>query len=154
MDEVNLLAMVNMGKAFGVKVGYSDHTLGIEIPIAATALGASVIEKHFTLSRNLPGPDHSASLEPHEFKAMVLAIRNIESALGDGVKRVSPSELRNKPIARKSIVAACPIKSGELFTVEKLTVKRPGLGISPMHWDDVIGRSASRDFNQDEIIQI
>jgi len=154
MEDVNLLAMVNIGKAFGVHVGYSDHTPGIEVPIAAVALGATVIEKHFTLDRNLPGPDHRASLEPGELKAMVQGIRNIEKALGDGIKRPSPSELKNKPVARKSIVAAHPIKAGEAFSEENLMAKRPGTGISPMRWDDVIGRTASRDFSEDELIEL
>ena len=146
MEDVNLRAMANIGRAFGVAVGYSDHTRGIEIPIAAVALGATVIEKHFTLDRSLTGPDHSASLEPNELKAMVQGIRNIEKALGDGIKCPSPSELKNKPIARKSIVAASSIKAGEAFSQENLLAKRPGTGISPMHWDYVIGRRASRDF--------
>jgi len=154
MEDVNLRAMVNIGKAFGVSVGYSDHTPGIEIPIAAVALGATVIEKHFTLDRNLPGPDHRASLEPNELKAMVQGIRNIEKALGDGIKRPSPSELKNKPIARKSLVAARPIKAGEAFTEDNLMAKRPGTGISPMQWDDVIGRTAPRDFREDELIEL
>jgi len=154
MDEVNLSAMVNMGKAFGVAIGYSDHTHGIEVPIAAVALGASVIEKHFTLDRSLPGPDHRASLEPGELKAMVSGIRNIEKAMGDGIKRPGPSELKNKPIARKSLVAAMPIKVGELFTVENLIAKRPGTGVSPMRWDEVIGRKAPRDFAEDELIEL
>jgi N,N'-diacetyllegionaminate synthase len=154
MEEVNLRAMVNIGNALGVKVGYSDHTPGIEIPIAAVALGATVIEKHFTLDRNLPGPDHRASLEPDELKAMVAGIRNIERALGDGIKRPSPSELKNKPIARKSLVAATDIKAGELFSVENLATKRPGTGVCPMRWDEVIGRSAPRDFNEDELIEL
>lgn len=154
MGDVNLRAMVNIGNALGVKVGYSDHTPGIEIPIAAIALGATVIEKHFTLDRNLPGPDHRASLEPEELKAMVVSIRNIERALGDGIKRPSPSELKNKPIARKSLVAATDIKAGELFSAENLEAKRPGTGVSPMLWDEVIGRSAPRDFNEDELIEL
>lgn len=154
MEDVNLLAMVNMKSAFGVQVGYSDHTPGIEVPIAAVALGATVIEKHFTLDRNMPGPDHQASLEPHELKAMVDAIRNIEKALGDGIKRPSASELKNKPIARKSIVASRDIKAGELFSPENLGTKRPGTGISPMRWDEVVGRSASRDFLADELIEL
>ena len=154
MDEVNLNAMVNMGKAFGVSVGYSDHTPGIEVPIAAVALGATVIEKHFTLDRSLPGPDHRASLEPEELKAMVSAIRNIEKAMGDAVKRPGPSELKNKPIARKSLVAACPIQAGEPFTEANLMAKRPGTGISPMRWDEVIGRKAPRDFAPDELIEL
>jgi len=154
MDEVNLNAMVNMGKAFGVSVGYSDHTPGIEVPIAAVALGATVIEKHFTLDRSLPGPDHRASLEPDELKAMVSGIRNIEKAMGDGVKRPGPSELKNKPIARKSLVAACPIQAGEPFTEANLMAKRPGTGISPMRWDEIIGRQAPRNFAPDELIEL
>lgn len=154
MEDVNLRAMVNIGKAFGVSVGYSDHTPGIEVPIAAVALGATVIEKHFTLDRNLPGPDHRASLEPDELNAMVQGIRNIENALGDGIKRPSPSELKNKPIARKSLVAARPIKAGELFSEDNLMAKRPGTGISPMRWDEVIGCAAPRDFSEDELIKL
>ncbi len=154
MEDVNLRAMVNIGKAFGVSVGYSDHTPGIEVPIAAVALGATVIEKHFTLDRTLPGPDHRASLEPDELKAMVHGIRNIEKALGDGIKRPSPSELKNKPIARKSLVAARPIKAGDAFSEDNLMAKRPGTGISPMQWDDVIGRTAPRDFSEDELIEL
>lgn len=154
MEDVNLRAMVNIGQAFGVKVGYSDHTPGIEVPMAAVALGATVIEKHFTLDRTLPGPDHRASLEPDELKAMVQGIRNIEKALGDGIKRPSPSELKNKPIARKSLVAARPIKAGEYFTEGNLMAKRPGTGISPMQWDNVIGRTAPRDFSEDELIEL
>ena len=154
MDEVNLNAMVNMGRAFGVAIGYSDHTPGIEVPIAAVALGATVIEKHFTLDRSLPGPDHRASLEPEELKAMISAIRNIEKAMGDGVKRPGPSELKNKPIARKSLVAACSIQAGERFTEANLMAKRPGIGISPMLWDEVIGRLAPRDFAPDELIEL
>lgn len=154
MEDVNLRAMVTMKKAFGVDTGYSDHTPGIEIPIAAVALGATVIEKHFTLDRNLPGPDHKASLEPHELKAMVAAIRNVERALGDGVKRPSPSELKNKPIARKSLVAIRAIRAGELFSADNVGAKRPGTGISPMRWDDVMGRLATRDFSVDELIEL
>ena len=154
MKEVNLLAMVNIGKALGVSVGYSDHTPGIEVPIAAVALGATVIEKHFTLDSNLPGPDHRASLEPSELKEMVQGVRNVEMALGDGIKRPSASELKNKPIARKSIVAARPIKAGEVFSEENLMAKRPGTGISPMRWDYVIGRTASRNFSEDELIEL
>lgn len=154
MEDVNLRAMVNIGKAFGVSVGYSDHTTGIEIPIAAVALGATMIEKHFTLDRSLPGPDHRASLEPGELKAMVQGIRNIEKAMGDGIKRPSPSELKNKPIARKSMVAARFIKAGEVFSEENLIAKRPGTGISPMQWDVVIGRTAPRDFSEDELIEL
>ncbi|MBJ6137369.1 N-acetylneuraminate synthase [Marinobacter litoralis] len=154
MEDVNLRAMTSIGEAFGVPVGYSDHTSGIEVPIAAVALGATVIEKHFTLDRNLPGPDHRASLEPDELKAMVRGIRNIERAMGDGIKRPSPSELKNKPIARKSLVAARPIKAGERFSEDNLMAKRPGTGISPMRWDDVIGREAPRDFGEDEMIEL
>jgi N,N'-diacetyllegionaminate synthase len=146
--------METLRQAFpGLKgVGYSDHTLGIEVPIAAVAMGATVIEKHFTLDRSLPGPDHRASLEPDELEAMVKAIRNIEIALGDGEKKPSPSELKNKPIARKSIVAAKAIVAGELFTEKNLAVKRPGTGISPMRWDEMIGRKAKRDYGKDELI--
>lgn len=154
MTEVNLRAMRSIHTAFGVAVGYSDHTPGIEVAIAAVAMGASVIEKHFTLDRNLPGPDHKASLEPRELKAMVAAIRNIEVALGDGIKRLTPSEARNKPIARKSLVANRAIKAGEVFSAENITAKRPGIGISPMRWDEVIGRTASRDFAADELIEL
>lgn len=153
-EEVNLRAMTTMRAALGTTTGYSDHTLGIEVPIAAVALGASVIEKHFTLDRNLPGPDHRASLEPGELKAMVDGIRKIEMAIGDGNKRPSASELRNAPIARKSIVAARAIAAGEPFTVENLAVKRPGTGISPMLWDDVLGRPAPRAFAPDEFIEL
>ena len=154
MAEVNLRAMQSLHTAFGVAVGYSDHTQGIEVAIAAAAMGACVIEKHFTLDRNLPGPDHKASLEPEELKAMVVAIRNIEVALGDGIKRLTPSEAKNKPIARKSVVASRAIKSGEVFSVENVTAKRPGTGLSPMRWDEVIGRIASRDFSTDEMITL
>lgn len=154
MQDVNLKAMLQLRDEFGIKVGYSDHTKGIEVPIAAVALGAEVIEKHFTLDRTLPGPDHKASLEPNELKAMVDAIRNIEQALGDGQKHVSASEEKNMAIARKSIVAAKDIKRGELLTEENLTAKRPGLGISPMRWEEVIGTKAIRDFAEDELIEI
>ncbi len=154
MQDVNLKAMQEIKDAIDVKVGYSDHTKGIEVPIAAVALGAEVIEKHFTLDRTLPGPDHKASLEPNELKAMVDAIRNIEQALGDGQKHVSASEEKNMAIARKSIVAAKDIKRGELLTEENLTTKRPGNGISPMRWEDVIGTCAKRDFKEDELIEL
>lgn len=154
-EDVNLKAMDALRKEFGVEVGYSDHTKGIEVPIAAVALGATVIEKHFTLDRNLEGPDHKASLEPDELKSMVSAIRNIEKAVGgDGTKHVSESEKKNIAIARKSIVAACDIKAGEVFTEQNLTVKRPGNGISPMRWEEVIGLKAKRDFREDELIEI
>ncbi len=154
MQDVNLRAMCSIRDAFGVAVGYSDHTLGIEVPIAAVTLGANVIEKHLTLNRNLPGPDQKASLEPDEFAAMVRAIRNIEHAIGDGVKRPSLSEAKNKIIARKSVVAAKPIRNGEQFTAGNVTVKRPGNGISPMRWDEVIGQVATRDFAVDELISL
>jgi len=153
MADVNLRAMLTIRDAFGVAVGYSDHTPGIEIPIAAVALGATVIEKHLTLDRTLPGPDHRASLEPDEFAAMVRAIRNIECALGDGRKRPSPSEAKNKPIARKSLVAAVAIRAGQVFTLENVAVKRPGTGLSPMRWDEVMGRVATRDFGVDELVE-
>ena len=155
MEDVNLKAMLHIQRELGIPVGYSDHTLGIEVPIAAVALGATVIEKHFTLDKTLPGPDHKASLEPDELKAMVSAIRNIEKAIGgSGLKEVSKSEEKNKPIARKSIVAATDIKKGNIFTPENLTVKRPGTGISPMQWDEVIGKEAKRDFQEDELIEL
>jgi len=154
MDDVNLHAMQSLHTAFGVSVGYSDHTSGIEVAIAAVALGATVIEKHFTLNRTLPGPDHKASLEPKELKAMVDAIRNIELALGDGIKRLTSSEVRNKPIVRKSLVASQKIKVGEVFSVKNVTTKRPGTGISPMRWDDIIGRTASREYSIDELIEL
>ena len=154
MRDVNLKAMLQLRDKFGVRVGYSDHTKGIEVPIAAVALGAEVIEKHFTLDRTLPGPDHKASLEPNELKTMVDAIRNIEQALGDGQKHVSESEEKNIAIAHKSIVAAKDIKRGELLTEENLTTKRPGSGISPMRWEEVIGTKAIRDFAEDELIEI
>jgi len=154
MNEVNLRAMQSIHTAFGVKVGYSDHTTGIQVATAAVGLGACVIEKHFTLNRNLSGPDHKASLEPDELKDMVDAIRNIEIALGDGIKRLTPSELRNKPIVRKSLVASKTIKAGEVFSVMNITTKRPGTGISPMSWDEIIGRTASRDFSIDELIEL
>ncbi len=152
--DVNLQAMVNIGTAFGVSIGYSDHTKGIEVPTAAVALGAKVIEKHFTLDRNMKGPDHAASLEPDELAAMVSAIRNIELALGDGIKRPTPSEKGNMPIARRSIVAKVAIRAGEPFTADNLAAKRPGTGISPMRWDEVLGRRAIRDFAVDEIIEL
>jgi N,N'-diacetyllegionaminate synthase len=152
--DVNLLAMIAIREAFGVAVGYSDHTSGIEVAIAAVALGATVIEKHFTLNRDLPGPDHKASLEPGELKALVTAIRNIELALGDGIKRPSPGEAKNKPIARKSLVAGRAIRAGEIFSESNLAVKRPGTGLSPMRWDEVLGRRAPRDFASDEIIEV
>jgi N,N'-diacetyllegionaminate synthase len=154
MDAVNLKAMLSMQRAFHLRVGYSDHTEGISIATAAVALGACVIEKHFTLDRNLPGPDHRASLEPHELKALVQSIRAVEAALGDGVKRMTSGEARNKPLARRSIVAARAIAKGQLFSEQNLAVKRPGIGISPMRWDEVLGQRASRDFQFDEPITI
>lgn len=154
MRDVNLRAMLTMRDELGVRVGYSDHTQGIEVPVAAVALGACVIEKHFTLSRELPGPDHKASLEPDELKAMVRAIRNVEAAMGDGRKAVSESERPNMVVARKSIVALRPIKKGEILTEENITVKRPGNGISPMRWHDLLGSVAVRDFLADELIEV
>lgn len=154
MVDVNLKAMQTLGKAFNIKYGYSDHTLGIEVPIAAVAMGASVIEKHFTISRNMEGPDHKASLEPHELKAMVAAIRNIEMAMGDGIKKCSGSEKDNVVIARKSIVAGTAIKKGEEFTTANLAIKRPGNGISPMKWDEIMGTKAIKDFNKDDLIEL
>lgn len=153
MAEVNLRAMHSIHAAFGVAVGYSDHTSGIEVAIAAVAMGASVIEKHFTMDRGLPGPDHKASLEPSELKSMVAAIRHIEVALGDGIKRLTQSEARNAPVARKSLVASRRIKAGEVFSAQNITTKRPGTGISPMRWDEIIGRTAPRDFAADELIE-
>lgn len=154
LKDVNLYAMRTMKKMFGKKVGYSDHTKGIEVPVAAVALGACVIEKHFTLDKNMPGPDHKASLEPDELGRMVKNIRNIEIALGDGVKRVSESERKNIAIARKSIVARRNIQEGENLTEENLAVKRPGTGINPMQWMEVLGTRAVRDFKEDELIEI
>lgn len=154
MADVNLRAMDAIAKATGCRVGYSDHTQGIEVPIAAVALGAAVIEKHFTLDRNLPGPDHKASLEPDELALMVKSIRNIEKALGSGEKKVTESERKNMTVARKSIVAARDIKAGEIITHDKLTVKRPGNGISPMQWDSVPGHIAKRDFPYDSLIEL
>jgi N,N'-diacetyllegionaminate synthase len=153
-EDVNLRAMNTIKEEFGVKVGYSDHTKGIEVPIAAVALGATVIEKHFTLDRNMEGPDHKASLEPNELKAMVDSIRHIELALGNGMKQPAESEKKNMAVARKSIIASKDIKTGDIFTEENLTVKRPGDGISPMRWFDVIGKYAPRDFEEDELIEL
>jgi N,N'-diacetyllegionaminate synthase len=151
--DVNLRVMQAMRSTFGVEVGYSDHTPGIEVAIAAVALGARVIEKHFTLDCDLPGPDHRASLPPDQLVAMVRAIRNVELALGSGDKRPSSAELKNKAVVRKSIVAARAIRSGELFSADNLTVKRPGTGVSPMRWDELIGRPARRDYAIDEMIE-
>ncbi|WP_274950006.1 N-acetylneuraminate synthase [Bacteroides cutis] len=153
-EDVNLKAMNDLVREFGLKVGYSDHTIGIEVPIAAVAMGAEIIEKHFTLDHNMPGPDHKASLEPGELKAMVNAIRNIEKAMGDGKKHVSNSERKNIAVARKSIIAARDIKKGEVLTEENLTVKRPGNGINPMRWNEVVGKNAIHDFVEDELIEL
>lgn len=153
-EDVNLRAMNTIKEEFGVKVGYSDHTKGIEVPIAAVALGATVIEKHFTLDRNMEGPDHKASLEPNELKVMVDSIRHIELALGNGMKQPAESEKKNMAVARKSIIASKDIKAGDIFTEENLTVKRPGDGISPMRWFGIIGKPAPRDFEEDELIEL
>lgn len=153
-QDVNLKAMDAIREKLGVEVGYSDHTKGIEVPIAAVALGATVIEKHFTLDRNMEGPDHKASLEPDELKAMVSSIRNIEQAAGDGIKKVTDSEKGNISVARKSIVAARNINKGEVFTEENLAVKRPGTGISPMRWEEVLGQVSKRDFFEEELIEL
>lgn len=152
MQDVNLTAMQTIAQGFKVKVGYSDHTPGIEVPTAAVALGATIIEKHFTLNKNLPGPDHKASLEPQELQKMVKAIRNVEIALGDGIKRPSVSEQKNMQVARKSLVALTDIKKGDIFSELNLTVKRPGMGISPMRWNEVIGQVAQKDYQADELI--
>ena len=154
IEDANLLAMVTIKEALGVKVGYSDHTLGSEAVIGAVALGATVIEKHFTLDRNMEGPDHKASVQPDELKAMVKAIRNTEAALGDGIKRASESEIENKLIVRKSIVAAREVEAGEVLTEANLAVKRPGTGISPTEWDAVLGKRAKRKFMTDELVEL
>lgn len=154
MEEVNLNAIGSLKQQFGLPVGYSDHTAGIEVAIAAAAIGAVIIEKHFTLDKTMDGPDHKASLEPSELTALVRAVRNIEAAMGDGVKQPTPSEIKNKSVARKSIVAARDIQEGELFSEKNLTVKRPGNGISPMKWFDVIGTPARRAFQEDELIEL
>lgn len=153
MADVNLRAMQTIARTYGVRIGYSDHTLGIEVATAAVALGATIIEKHFTLDRDLPGPDHRASLEPDQLEAMVSAIRNIERAMGSGVKAPSASEERNRLVARKSLVAARPIRAGETFDETNLTAKRPGTGISPMRLPELLGQKASRDFAADELIE-
>jgi N,N'-diacetyllegionaminate synthase len=152
IEDVNLKAMITIRDAYKVNIGYSDHTLGIEVPIAAVALGASVIEKHFTLDKNMKGPDHRSSLEIIEFKKMVRWIRNVEKAMGNGIKIPSKSELENINVARKSIVAKRNIRKGEILTHENLTIKRPGNGISPMRWEKVIGKIANKDYEQDELI--
>lgn len=152
MSDVNLRAMQSIRSKFGVDVGYSDHTVGIEISLAAVALGAKVIEKHFTLDRTLPGPDHKASLEPGELSSMIAGIRNIEVALGDGFKRLMPSEVNNRDVARKSIVARVPISVNQVLSEENLTTKRPGTGISPMQWSNLLGKKANRNYSADELI--
>jgi N,N'-diacetyllegionaminate synthase len=155
MRDVNLMAMLAIQKRFGVKIGYSDHTLGIEVPIAAVALGGKIIEKHFTLDRSLPGPDQLASIDPGELKAMVKSIRNIELAIsGTGIKEPSESEIKNMTVARKSIVAKTSIKKGEKFTEHNITTKRPGTGISAMRWDEVIGQTSKVDFSADDVIRL
>jgi N,N'-diacetyllegionaminate synthase len=154
MIDINLNAMQTMQKAFNVSVGYSDHSQGIEVAIAAVALGASVIEKHFTIDKNLPGPDHKASLEPAELRSMITGIRNIEEARGNGIKRVMPSEISNQLIARKSIVTKVNIKEGEIFSYENLTTKRPGTGVSPLKIDEIIGTKSDRDYLADELIEL
>ena len=153
-NDVNLKAMLHIKEETGKAVGYSDHTCGIEVPIAAVALGATVIEKHFTLDKNMEGPDHKASLDVQELTDMVKSLRNIECALGDGVKRISKSEQGNISVARKSIVAKTNIRKGDIFSVDNITVKRPGSGISPMKWHEILGRVAGRDFYEDELIEI
>lgn len=152
LDDVNLRAMLTMRERFGLPVGYSDHTDGIAVPLAAVALGATVIEKHFTLDRNMPGPDHQASLEPAALAEMVRGIRAVEKALGSPEKRVAASERKNLAIARRSLVASRPIRKGERFTLENLTAKRPGTGVSPMRLDEILGRTADRDYAEDEPI--
>ncbi|MDD5774347.1 MAG: N-acetylneuraminate synthase [Candidatus Omnitrophica bacterium] len=152
--DVNLLAMLTIRDTFKIDVGYSDHSPGIDVPIAAAALGASVIEKHFTLDKNMPGPDHKASLDPQELAAMIRAVRNIEQCLGDGIKKASAPEQRNKACVRKSIVALTDIEKGEIFSESNIAVKRPGTGISPMKWDSVIGSKAVRNFKEDELIRL
>ena len=152
MEDVNLKAMVTIGNTFDIAYGYSDHTLGIEVDIAAVALGACCVEKHFTLDKTMEGPDHKASLEPHELKSMIKAIRNIELALGSCVKKPSKSEIPNMQIARKSIVAKIEIKKGDKLSEENITIKRPGNGINPMRWDEVVGTIAAKDYKEDELI--
>ena len=152
MEDVNLKAMVTIGNTFDIKFGYSDHTLGIEVDIAAAALGATIIEKHFTLDKNMEGPDHKASLEPNELFNMIKSIRNIEKALGNSIKQASPSEAPNKLCSRKSIVAKCTIKKGEILTTDNITIKRPGTGINPMRWNEILNTVATRDYTEDELI--
>ena len=153
-EHVNLSAMNTIKEATGKAVGYSDHTQGLEVPVAAVAMGATVIEKHFTLDKSMDGPDHKASINPAELKRLVISIRNIEKAIGTGKKELSPSEIENKVIARKSIVASREIKKGEILTDKNMTTKRPGNGISPMQWHMVLGTSAIRNFSEDELIEI
>jgi len=153
-EDVNLNAMITLSNEFGCKVGYSDHTKGIEIPVAAVAMGACVIEKHFTLDKNMEGPDHKASLEPEELKQMISMIRHIELSFGDGIKEPKPSEIGNKAVARKSIIAKRDIKKGEVLTEDNMTTKRPGNGINPMLWPEVIGTKAIKDFDEDDLIEI
>jgi N,N'-diacetyllegionaminate synthase len=153
-EDVNLNAMETLRREFGLKVGYSDHTKGITIPIAATAMGATVIEKHFTLDRNMEGPDHRASLEPDELMDMVNAVRCVETAMGSGIKEPTESEIKNMAIARKSIVAKRDIKKGEPYTEDNITTKRPGNGISPMRWNEVLGMAANKDYGEDELIEL
>lgn len=152
-EDVNLKAIDTMKETFGLPVGYSDHTKGLEIPVAAVARGACVIEKHFTLDRNMEGPDHKASIEPDELKQMVDMIRHVEVAIGDGIKKVSPSELKNQDIARKSIIAKTAIKAGDVFTEENITTKRPGSGINPMKWFNLLGKTAKHDYQEDYLIE-
>ena len=151
-DNVNMNAMVTLKNIFGLEIGYSDHTTGIEIPIMATTMGAKIIEKHFTLDKNMEGPDHKASIEPYELKAMVNAVRNVEKAFGNGIKEPQEVEKKNIEIARKSIIAKCDIKKGEILTEDNITTKRPGSGISPMEWDNIIGSVAVKDYKEDELL--
>ena len=152
LEDVNLKVMEEIKKEFNVNIGYSDHTIGIDVPIASTAMGATVIEKHFTLDKEMEGPDHRASLDPEELKTMVKSIRNVQIALGDGIKEMSEVELQNKKVARKSLVAKTDIKEGDIFTEENLTIKRPGTGISPMKWLELLGTRANKDYKKDELI--
>ncbi|MEG1862044.1 MAG: N-acetylneuraminate synthase family protein, partial [Oscillospiraceae bacterium] len=154
LKDANVRAMIDLKNTFGTKVGYSDHTLGLEAPLAAVSLGATVIEKHFTLDKTMEGPDHGASMDPQELVALVKAVRNTELVLGDGIKHVTQSEAKNKDIARKSIVAKRPIKMGEAFSEDNIMVKRPGNGISPMRWYEVLGKTAKREFSLDELIEL
>ena len=154
IDEINLRAMQTLGKHFNMPYGYSDHSLGTVVPIAAAALGACVIEKHFTLDKSMDGPDHKASLDPEELKEMIASIRTVESSLGDGIKQPTPSEMKNRVAARKSIIAKYPIREGAVLTIDNLAVKRPGNGISPMLWEEVVGTIATRDFDEDEMIEL